>query len=276
MADQVPQNDVARAPAPRCSLLAPLVAGLLLLLLGFGIWRWMDGGTPSVSGDGATNGRPAETVAVPQAPQGQAAEQQYLSGVVQMRAVAGAQVRDWPSESSGNTVRTIPATSDVVGRWVRGADGRSRWLRLTEGGFVSAAALNEPAPTAPPIQISVSNRNCEWGADFDRYYARASEIKRQAEQAQGNELESVVVRVPRRPWRGLTVTGVEAQYEGSAIIFAEPIDRVRGVLTESGVTIAADGNIPLADDGENVAIQSLQTTQGGTTRYGATALVCGV
>lgn len=133
-----------------------------------------------------------------------------------------------------------------------------------------------PAPVAgPPMTLTISNRNCNWGADYETYYQRAADMQRQIGSAEGREVEQLVVRVPNRSWNGLTVGGVAAQYEGAGIIFVEPVDIVRAVLERSGVTVAADGGIPLTGDAEGAVVQAIGATTGSTRRYGATMLSCG-
>lgn len=131
-----------------------------------------------------------------------------------------------------------------------------------------------PRPAAgPPMTLTISNRDCNWGADFAGYYRQASDILRQAGRQEGRDAESVRMRVPDRPWNGLTVSAVEAIYEGSGIIFAEPLPDVRAALASAGVRVADDGGIPM--DGDGPSVQAIRATSGSAVRYGATVLTCG-
>lgn len=132
-----------------------------------------------------------------------------------------------------------------------------------------------PRPLGPPIALSISNRDCAWGAEYDAYYRQAATILLHTGRQAGREAESVRFRVPDRPWNGLTVTAVEAIYEGSGIIFAEPVTDVRAALVRAGVRVAADGGIPLDDANDAVAVQAIRATEGSARRYGATVLTCG-
>lgn len=144
---------------------------------------------------------------------------------------------------------------------------------------VRAREQSAPAPPAralgPPITLSISNNDCRWGADFDAYYQQATAIMAQAGTQPGREMESVRVRVPARPWNGLTVTGIEAVHEGAGIIFAEPLPAVRAALERAGIAVAADGSLPFAGDADPGLAQSLRATSDSAVRYGATLLACG-
>ncbi len=169
----------------------------------------------------------------------------------------------------GTAVPPPPADTDVA---APAGTARPAQAAQTEGGG-NAPPL---AAAGPPIAIAISNRDCNWGADFQGYYQQAATIMRQAGARSGQEAASVRVRVPDRPWNGLTVRAVEAMYEGSGIIFAEPMPQVRAALAQAGVRVAADGGIPLDEAEEAVAVQTISATSGSAVRYGATALVCGV
>jgi hypothetical protein len=135
-----------------------------------------------------------------------------------------------------------------------------------------------PAPAAasgPPMALTISNRDCNWGADFDSYYQQGTALMAQAGSGDAQQMASVRVRVPARPWQGLTVTAVEAVHEGGGIIFAEPEAAVRAALARAGVTVDADGTIPLTGDADPGVAQSLGPTSGSAVRYGATLLACG-
>lgn len=131
------------------------------------------------------------------------------------------------------------------------------------------------AIAGPPIALNISNRDCQWGPDFDAYYRQATAIMAQAGTNPGREMESVRVRVPARSWNGLTVTAIEAVHEGAGIIFAEPPAAVRAAFTRTGIQVADDGMMPFARDEDPGLAQSIQATSDSAVRYGATILACG-
>jgi hypothetical protein len=210
----------------------------------------------------------------------------YLSGTVTLAVTENTEVRDFPSISGGAVVRQQALGTTVTGRWVRGADPNARWLRLSTGGYLHASSLNQPAAAqsetaAPnlgePVALSISNRDCEWGSALESYYDRVIAQRRHAfaDNTTVPEDMSFFASVPNRRWRGLTVTGVAIHYESSSIYFREPVDVVRRALAAAGVTVGADGGIPIRSE-EAVEVQSIQTTSGEAARYGATDLNCGV
>jgi hypothetical protein len=138
------------------------------------------------------------------------------------------------------------------------------------------AQLAAPAETAgPPINLAISNRDCEWGPDFDGYYQQAADLKAQIERREGREVDRIIVRVPGRSWRGLTVGGVAALHGGAGIIFEQSPDNVRAALHAAGVRVETDGRIPLTGDLADVIGQAVEATPEGSDRYGATMLTCG-
>lgn len=124
----------------------------------------------------------------------------------------------------------------------------------------------------PPITLAISNRDCNWGAAYQGYYRQAVTILRHVGGEAGRDAESVRVRVPDRPWNGLTVTAIEAFYDGTGIIFAEPLAQVHAALTQTGMRVTADGRIPL--DYDMHTVQAVRATNGSAVRYGATVLTC--
>lgn len=125
----------------------------------------------------------------------------------------------------------------------------------------------------PPITLAISNRDCNWGADFERYARQAQTILLHAgRHGAGRDAATVRVRVPDLPWNGLTVTAIEAFYDGTGIIFAEPLAQVRAALTQAGMQVTAEGRIPL--DYDMHTVQAVRATNGSAVRYGATVLTC--
>lgn len=127
-----------------------------------------------------------------------------------------------------------------------------------------------------PMDFSISNDACFKSKDLYPYVQKAiAQRTRAARQKNGSELATFYVRVPSRPWRGLTVTAVGLHYESTSVYFAEPVATVRRVLQQAGVRFAANDFIPIAND-EAVETQSLRATSEESRRYGASAVNCGV
>jgi hypothetical protein len=268
----------------RSSSKAPLIiGGVAALALAAGTGWWF--GSASASADPV----PAEQASVPGArlpatPEN--ADEEFLSGAITLAVREDADVRDFPSLSGGAVLRQQATGTTVTGRWVRGADPNARWFRLSNGGYLHASSLNQPAAAqsetpAPnlgePVALSISNRDCEWGGGLQPYYDRVIAQRRHAfaDDTVVPEDMSFFAPVPNRRWRGLTVTGVAIHYESTSIYFREPVAVVRRALTAAGVTVGADGAIPIRSE-EAVEYQSIRTTTGEAVRYGATDLNCGV
>lgn len=144
----------------------------------------------------------------------------------------------------------------------------------------TAPAPPPPAPAAPPARppvaagpmaLSISTRDCVWGEDFDQYYAQANALRRRTEQTQQAELASLIMRVPLRPWRGLTVGGVAALNDGKAVIFREPVALVRQKLAEEGLVIG-EGAVATTDS-PPLTLRLVPTPE-RSARYGQTMLQC--
>ncbi len=155
-------------------------------------------------------------------------------------------------------------------------------LRLFAFAMIAAAPImvaSGPVQAAPakakPISFVISNQGCFKGAGIAPYVNQAIAQRKRAAQRDGGELASFYVRVPARPWHGLTVTGVGLHYESTSVYFREPEAKVRRVLKGLGVRIEPNGNIPMLDE-EAVESQLLSSTDGESRTYGASAVTCGV
>lgn len=142
------------------------------------------------------------------------------------------------------------------------------------------AALGSPAYSAPakakPIVFEISNKGCFKGPGLAPYVNQAiAQRKRAAQRGDAGELQSFYVRVPARPWHGLTVTGVGLHYETTSVYFREPEAVVKRVLQRQGVRVEANGSIPITNE-EAVESQHLSATDQESRRYGASGVTCGV
>jgi hypothetical protein len=252
-------------------------AGLFAAALsGAGGW-WLAASTPTTM-QGVAPARVASETAT----------DEFLSGAVIMAVSEEGEVRDFPSISGGSVAGLQAVGTLVTGRWVRGADANSRWLRLANGGYVHSSMLRaNVAKQAPdetrasdpgsPIALSISNTNCEWGNDIAPYIQIAIDERRR--QVTGSatvpENESTFARIPARSWRGLTLTAVAVHYESSSLYFREPVAEVIAVLRAAGITVDANGAIPITNE-EAVENQSIGAPRGDGARYGSSEISCGV
>jgi hypothetical protein len=260
-----------------------LIVGLLLLLALGGGW-WFGRASAPGSANVEASGPGAHTAA-----SAASAEDEYLSGAVTLALRGDGQIRDFPSLSGGAVLREQAAGTSVTGRWVRGAEPNSRWLRLAGGGYLHESAIaersaqqagNAAQPAAgPPIRINISNQGCDWGPDvqpyFDRSIAAREALAARSPGGVAPEDSSSFVSVPNRPWRGLTVTAIAIHWESSSVYFREPVDVVRRVLRANGIEVSDLGEMPIRNE-EAVEAQSLDPTNAEDRRWGAAGITCGV
>lgn len=144
---------------------------------------------------------------------------------------------------------------------------------------VGAMAAGSPLHSAPakpkPISFEISNKRCFRGPGLAPYIDQAIAKRKRAAQRDGGELGSFYVRVPNRPWNGLTVTAIALHYESTSVYFREPEAKVRQVLKRIGVRIDANGNMPIENE-EAVEMQRLSATKPESRAYGASEINCGV
>lgn len=220
----------------------------------------------------------------------QAAYRDTFVGAGEETLVTGgeARQRDFPTTEGTTVQRTLPAGTSVTGRWVRGRDPTTRWLKLASGGYVWEGNLAEPGGAGSPIALTISNRRPDFGPDVAAYLDQAEERQRAAfarletmdpkERAELDETQiaTTFVRVPGRRWRGLTVSAVALYYESHGVIFREDPATVRRALAAAGVRVQDDGVIPLPDE-EAIGCSVEATARSpGARAYGATELICGV
>lgn len=147
---------------------------------------------------------------------------------------------------------------------------------LTAAGAATAAYAQPTRQKAAPIEIIISNNACFKGSGLRPYVQNAiAQRTNAARRKNAGELATFYVRVPSRPWRGLTVTAVGLHYESTSVYFAEPGATVRRVLRQSGVKVADNDSIPMVSE-EAVEVQFLRATTGNSRRYGASKVNCGV
>lgn len=210
-------------------------------------------------------------------------------GEVTLVTSGEARQRDYPTTEGTVVQRTLPAGTSVAGRWVRGRDATTKWLKLAGGGYVWEGNLAQPGGAGSPIELTINNRRADLGPDLEAYldqaraqararYARIEALPEKERLAQLGNIEeaSVYVRVPNRRWRGLTVTSVAQHYESHGLTFREDVGAVRRALAAAGVTVDADGIIPQSEE-EAVTCAITSTDDWPAARaYGATSLTCGV
>ena len=203
---------------------------------------------------------------------------------------AEARQRDFPTTEGTTVQRTLPANTQVTGRWVRGRDPTTKWLKLAGGGYIWEGNLAQPGGEGSPIEIALNNRRANFGPEIEAYLDRARAQKRAEYERierlpekeriaamEESETISTWLRVPARRWRGLTVTAVAQHYEGHSIFFREDVATVRRALAAAGVRVDSTGNIPLSEEeAVTCGIGSTEDWDDVAQPYGATALSCGV
>lgn len=257
----------------------PLIAGAVMALAaaaGAGWWFASQPLTPAApAGAVASSGAGTAAAPSPNAP----ATDEFLSPAQTMTVRTETAVRDFPSFSGGGQLALLPAGASVTGRLVRGADHNSRWLRLANGGYVTARDLAAAPRVGPPIRIAISNQGCQWGPDlepyFDRSIAAREALAARSPDGIAPEDASSFIAVPNRTWNGLTVSAVAVHWESAAVYFREPVDQVRRVLRENGIEVSDLGEMPIRNE-ESVEAQSLDPTNPEDRRYGASSITCGV
>jgi hypothetical protein len=211
----------------------------------------------------------------------------FLSEPLTLVTTGEARQRDFPTADGSTVQSTLNAGEQLSGRWVRGRDPATRWLKLTSGGYVWEGNLAVPGGPGSPIAIPFNNANEGFGPEIGTFLDQASAAARaryeRADRLPEGERErfldsietaSTYVRVPNRRFRGLTVTGVGVHYEASSIYFAENVATVRAAWRVNGLVIDPDGNVPLPDS--EAGSCSIGSTTHDDRPYGATALTCGV
>ncbi|MEK6540669.1 MAG: hypothetical protein AABZ45_00960 [Pseudomonadota bacterium] len=277
-------------PEPRKSMLWPL---LLIAVVVGGYFGWtMFGQGPQMAAveaepdaaahnASALGGRPAW--------QASYADTFLSPETVIMTVAVEAKQRDYPSTDGTAVARERREGEMISGRWVRGADGASRWLKLSDGGYIRDSNLAVAGGPGSPIAIPFSNRDTSFGPDIGRYLEQASAIieqryaradtmppKEQAAYLESIETESAYVRVPNRRFHGLTITAVVQYYEGSGIIFRESEAVVIAALRAAGIVISDGGDVPLSGDHAEGCTVAALAADDRERHYGVTQLTCGV
>lgn len=202
---------------------------------------------------------------------------------------AEARQRDYPTTEGTTVQRTLAPNSQVTGRWVRGRDPTTKWLKLADGGYIWEGNLSVPGGEGSPIEIVLDNRTGRFGPEIEAYldrvrsqarveYERIDRLPEKEREQAMNDLEgrSTWLRIPARRWHGLTVTSVAQHYEGHGVTFREDEATVRRALIAAGVRVDRDGTIPLSEE-EFGSCGIASTADWAEARpYGATSLSCGV
>ena len=220
----------------------------------------------------AATATPAETAEVPYV-------DTYLSPTDEPMMTRGpVALLPLPGQSAGTPLRSMPENAPLTGRWVRGADGTSRWFRVNGGGYLPEAAVvaaRAVPPVVRPFDMSAFNSPLNsYVAAANREHQRAMEL---AEKKGGDEVAaSGFAAVPARPMFGITVTGVGSHWEASTVIFRENFSTVAAALRRAGWQVGRDGDINVGPDvGESCSISSTSRWP-EFAAYGATVLSCGV
>jgi hypothetical protein len=269
-----------------------LIAALVAALVG-GYFGWtMFGQGPHMAAvadepdaaarnDGALGGRPAW--------QASYADTFLSAETVIMTVAVQAKQRDYPSTDGTAVARERREGEMISGRWVRGADGASRWLKLSDGGYIRDSNLAVAGGPGSPIAIPFSNRDTSFGPEIGRYleqasaiieqrYARADALppKEQAAYLESMETAPAYIRVPNRRYHGLTITAVVQYYEGSGVIFRERGAVVIEALRGAGIVIDDGGDVPLSGDQAESCTVAALAADDRERDYGVTQLTCGV
>lgn len=290
-APPVPMPDVVDDSEPRRSLWPLAIAGAMLaglagVYFGSSLFAGPQMAEVSVGDDGTKTGQSPDARPAWQASYADT----FLSpGTVIMTVSADARMREFPSTDDTTVVRELREGEMVSGRWVRGVDPTSRWLKLSDGGYIWDGNLAVAGGPGSPIAIPFSSRDTSFGPEIGRYLAEAAAIRdRRAARADAlppkereawwdaHETDATYVRVPNRRFHGLTITAVGQYYESSGIIFREPQRRVIEILRAAGIVITDDGEVSLIGDVvESCSIIALGADD-QAREYGASALDCGV
>ncbi|MCC7395012.1 MAG: zinc ribbon domain-containing protein [Sphingomonadaceae bacterium] len=201
----------------------------------------------------------------------------YLSDApVELVTASNANVRDYPATEGTQVLRLLPLGTNVTGRWVSGAEGTLRWLKLNDGGYLREDVVAVVGGEGSPITIPFNRDSDNFGPEVNAMITRLGTGDTGDSGTQGASSEDMenYGAVPPRRWRGLTLTGVASFYEASGIIFADDVAALRRALVAGGMAVAADGSITMAPD---VSVScSIAATEGAARRYGRSILSCGV
>lgn len=77
------------------------------------------------------------------------AADRFLSDSLDVTVTGVAQKRSAPTTRGSTILRTLQPDERLSGRWVQGADGESRWLKTTDGGYVWDGNLGIPGSITP-------------------------------------------------------------------------------------------------------------------------------
>lgn len=272
------------ADAPPAANRTPLLLGGLALAAlavgGLAWWAFSDievNGIKPKQGEAASDTVVAEApVAVPEA----VYVDDFLSPSAEPMMTRGpVALMPAPGPSAAPALRSLPENAPITGRWVRGADGTSRWFRLESGGYLPAVAVVAARAVAPVVRPF--NMREDFVNDLMPYLQQASAAHRAAmelaEKKGGDEQDTNgYAAVPSRVLHGLTVAGAGSHYEGSSIIFRENVAAARAAFRAAGWQVSSDGSVTVGPDDPYVC--SIQSTAQWpeSARYGASELSCGL
>ena len=275
--DYAPPSQPNRTP-----LLVGVIAVAALVVAGLAWWAFsdiqMNGPQPKAKGGSPVAGTPLE--AGPLAADAPPYADVFLTTADETMTTRGpVALLPQPTQSGAVPLRSMPEGAPITGRWVRGADGVSRWFRLSSGGYLPEAAV--VAAVRVPERVRAFDFSAAFGSALGGYFEQAgSEHQRAMEIAAKKGEDEVQVsgfaRVPSRSLYGVTVVAVGSHYEASSVIFRESAPVVRAALRAAGWQVANDGTLTVGSD-DPVSCSVNSTTQWADfAAYGPTVLSCGV
>jgi len=84
-------------------------------------------------------------------------EDEFLSERTEQRVTSAANVRNYPTSQNTDILENLSAGAMVSGRWVRGFDPTTRWLKLADRGYVWEGNLRQ-SNVAQPATVGDGNK----------------------------------------------------------------------------------------------------------------------
>jgi len=85
-------------------------------------------------------------------------EDDFLSELIERRVTGPANVRNYPTSQNTNIFSKLARDAKVTGRWVRGFDPTTKWLRLERGGYIWEGNLNSPTTPLKSTKVEFPGR----------------------------------------------------------------------------------------------------------------------
>lgn len=117
-----------------------------------------------------------------QAPDFSKYEDDFLSGIIELQVTSVANVRNYPTSRNTNILKKLSAGIIISGRWVRGFDPTTKWLKMEDGGYIWEGNLNSRAGQSNPANVEFPDKlRGDWstrdkcrGGDFELIVVIAS------------------------------------------------------------------------------------------------------